>query len=156
MNLPLYLTLFGGLRICPDGAKTKSPTITRFRTQKTAALLAYLACHTERAHRREELIDRFWPDADVEVGRISLRTALASLRRQLEPPHVTSNAVLAASRTTVRLEPRAVVTDIGPLPSRDPGRPTRPLLCPTGLRRLARRYHFIPARYCQASTTTGC
>jgi DNA-binding SARP family transcriptional activator len=40
-------------------------TVTRFRTQKTAALLAYLAFHKEgpTPSRREALIERLWPDA---------------------------------------------------------------------------------------------
>jgi DNA-binding SARP family transcriptional activator len=74
------ITLFGGLKAERDGV-----TITRFRTQKTAALFAYLALFLDRTHPREELTERFWPEGDAPTGRSSLRTALASLRRQLEP-----------------------------------------------------------------------
>ena len=112
MHLPFTLTLLGGLQVVLGQDDPNAAVVTRFRTQKTAALLAYLACHPDRPHPREELIDRFWPDADFEVARVSLRTALASLRRQIEPPGITPNSVLIANRTTVRLNPEAVVIDV--------------------------------------------
>jgi predicted ATPase/DNA-binding SARP family transcriptional activator/Tfp pilus assembly protein PilF len=110
MTSPRYIAFFGGLRVqaSPDGPAV----VTRFRTQKTAALLAYLAVHGDRAHPREELIDLLWPDADGPSGRLSLRQALSSLRRQLEPPGVLMGAVLHADRANVRLEPRAFTTDV--------------------------------------------
>jgi hypothetical protein len=37
--------------------------ITRFRTQKTGALLAHLACHLQHSHRREVLIGLPRPDS---------------------------------------------------------------------------------------------
>jgi DNA-binding SARP family transcriptional activator len=100
------ITLLGGLQAERDGV-----TITRFRTQKTAALFAYLALFVHRAHPREELTERFWPESDAEAGRSSLRTALASLRRQLEPPGVPAGAVLIADSVNVRLNPAAVTVD---------------------------------------------
>jgi len=86
--------------------------IRRFRTQKTGALLAYLAFFIGRSHGREELVDLFWPDSDRESGRASLRTALASLRRQLEPPGTPANSVLLADRAHVWLNPQAIHTDV--------------------------------------------
>ncbi|HLV80684.1 MAG TPA: tetratricopeptide repeat protein [Chthonomonadaceae bacterium] len=93
-------------------AQQAGRTITRFQTQKTASLIAYLAYYLHRQHPREELIDRFWPDVAPEAGRTSLRTALASLRRQLEPPGVSAGGVLIAERAFVRLNPQAVRTDV--------------------------------------------
>ena len=110
MNAPWYIALLGGLRIQP--AVDAPPDVARFRTRKTATLLAFLAVHPDRAHPREELIDLHWPDAGQEPGRLSLRTALASLRRQLEPPGVPMNAVLVADRINVHLDPRAFTTDV--------------------------------------------
>ncbi|MBC8137910.1 MAG: tetratricopeptide repeat protein [Fibrella sp.] len=79
--LPCCIYLLGGLRI-----EVGNEVVTRFRTQKTGALLAYLALHIQRAHSREELADLFWPDIDPEAARANLRSALSSLRRQIEPP----------------------------------------------------------------------
>src|SRR5436305_1655612 len=76
-----HLKLFGRLL-----ARSEVRVVDRFRTEKTRLLLAYLAFYANRSHSREELIALLWPDADEAHGRVSLRTALASLRRQLEPP----------------------------------------------------------------------
>src|SRR4051812_1992351 len=54
--------------------------VRRFRSQKTASLLGYLACHLDRARPRDELVELFWPDEALEAGRHSLRQALTSLR----------------------------------------------------------------------------
>ena len=62
--------------------------IDRFRTQKNASLLAYLAFHLHLSHPREALIELLWPECDPAVGRDRLSTALTSLRRQLEPPEL--------------------------------------------------------------------
>jgi DNA-binding SARP family transcriptional activator len=81
--------------------------VTRFRTHMTGALFAYLAFHPYRSHPREELIERFWPECELEAGRNNLRLALYSLRRQLEP-----GGVILADRQTVQLSPEAVTTDV--------------------------------------------
>ncbi len=99
--------MLGGLRLTV-GAQTT----TRFRTQKTAALLAYLACHPERAHAREVLVELLWPEDDPESGRHKLSVALSALRQQLEPPGGPDGAVLVTERAAVRLSPGAVVTDL--------------------------------------------
>ncbi|MCW3101088.1 MAG: putative ATPase [Chthonomonadaceae bacterium] len=99
------ITLCGGLT-----ARQGVQVITRFRTQKTGLLLAYLALHGECAHGREELAERFWPESDRPLH--SLRLALASLRRQLEPPGVGQGQVLIADRSHVRLAVSAVQTDV--------------------------------------------
>jgi two-component SAPR family response regulator len=95
--------LFNGLRVTPPsgGGGTGSggrATITRFRTQKTAALLAFLAYHLHRNHGREALIERSWPEAEAESGRHSLSLALSSLRNQLEPPGVPAGTVIVVDR----------------------------------------------------------
>jgi len=103
---PWRIDLLGGLRAAQGGR-----VITRFRTQKTGALLAYLAYYLNRAHPREELTELFWPEDDPAAARNSLRVALNSLRHQLEPPGVPSGAVLVADRVNVQLNPAAVKTD---------------------------------------------
>ncbi len=99
------ITLCGGLT-----ARQGSHVVTRFRTQKTGLLLAYLALHHERAHGREELAELFWEDSDKPLQ--SLRMALTSLRRQLELPGVGQGQVLATDRGYVRLASGAVTTDL--------------------------------------------
>src|SRR5579862_9313531 len=101
------IEMLGSLRVVlPDR------TFDRFRTQKTALLLAYLAHHRNRALPREHLIALLWPEADLDAGRDSLTTALASLRRQLEPAGAVAGSVLEADRQKVRLNPDAFTTDV--------------------------------------------
>ena len=99
------ITLCGGLT-----ARQGTHVITRFRTQKTGLLLAYLALYSERTHGREELAELFWEDSDRPLQ--SLRMALTSLRRQLELPGVGQGQVLATDRSYVRLASGAVSTDL--------------------------------------------
>src|SRR5258708_7059559 len=105
MDARCKVELLGGLRLERDGR-----LITRFRTRKAAALLAYLAFHRHRAHPGDELIEIVWPGPDDE--RHKLRKALTSLRRQLEPPGVPAGGVLIADRSTVQLNPVCATTDV--------------------------------------------
>jgi predicted ATPase/DNA-binding SARP family transcriptional activator/uncharacterized protein HemY len=103
-----YIRLLGGLR-----AERGGEVVSRFRSQKIGALLAYLSLFPQRAHAREELADLLWPDADPESGRANLRVALASLRRQLEPPGTPAGSVLVAEgRQNIGLQAGAVDTDV--------------------------------------------
>src|SRR5262245_25238033 len=105
------IDLFGGLsaELCSEGPPS---TITRFRTQKTASLLAYLAYFRRHRHARETLIERLWPDSEDGAGRHNLSVALSSLRQQLEPPGVPDGSVLVAERYLVGLDSAAIVTDV--------------------------------------------
>lgn len=65
-------------------------TVQAFRSDKTRALLAYLAVEADRPHRREALAELMWPDQPRINGLTSLRQALCCLRHCLhrdgEPP----------------------------------------------------------------------
>src|SRR5262245_45032403 len=106
MNQPCLIQLLGGLSL-----RQADRAISRFYSRKTAVLLGYLACFLKRNHPREELIEMLWPDSDPQDARASLRMALSSLRRQLEPPPTPFNSVLQADRLNVRLNPQIVSTD---------------------------------------------
>ncbi len=107
MNDPWHFQLLGTL-----SAKRGDQTITRFSTSRAAALLTRLALFPHRTHPREELIDLLWPDSDIDSGRLNLRVALASLRRQLEPPDVLTGSVLIADRSSIRLNSPACRSDV--------------------------------------------
>jgi predicted ATPase/DNA-binding SARP family transcriptional activator len=106
LNIVWRIELLGGLRAVRGGI-----AVTRFRTRKTALLLAYLAHYSGRSHSRDELIDLLWQDDEVDAGRVSLRVALNSLRRQLEPPDVQAGAVIVADRFHVSLNPETISSD---------------------------------------------
>ena len=107
MNEPWHFQLLGTL-----SAKRSDQIITRFATSRAAALLTRLALFPHRTHPREELIDLLWPNRDIDSGRLNLRVALASLRRQLEPPDVATGSVLIADRSTIRLNSPACRSDV--------------------------------------------
>jgi DNA-binding SARP family transcriptional activator len=104
---PWRIELLCGLRVVG-----RDRVLTRFRTRKTAALLAYLAFYLDCTHPRAALIELFWPESEPSLGQRSLRTALASLRHQLEPPGIAPGAVIVADRRVVRLNPEAITTDV--------------------------------------------
>jgi DNA-binding SARP family transcriptional activator len=108
MDARCKIELLGGLRL-----RQGEQIITRFRTQKTAELLAYLAYFRQRTHPREILIELLWPEDEVNAGRHSLSVALSSLRPQLEPSGmVAEGSILLADRHAVGLNPAAVTTDV--------------------------------------------
>src|SRR5437868_5036616 len=92
------IELLGGLRASHPGR-----AVTRFRTQRTGALLAYLAYHLSRSQPREELVELLWPDDDPDAGRHKLRVALSALRRELEPAGVPGGALLITDHFSVQL-----------------------------------------------------
>ncbi len=107
MNAPWEFQFLGKLR-----ARRGEQVITRFASSRVAALLARLALFPHRDHPREELIDLLWPDSDLAAGRLNLRVALSSLRRQMEPPDVPPGSVLTADRSVLRLRPAAFGCDV--------------------------------------------
>jgi predicted ATPase/DNA-binding SARP family transcriptional activator len=106
-SLILRIEMLGGLRI-----RRGDILLERFQTQKTGALLAYLALHLRQQHSREELIDMLWPDAPLDAGRHRLSQALTWLRPHLEPTRLERGKVLWANRQTVGLNPHAIQTDV--------------------------------------------
>jgi predicted ATPase len=107
-----HITLLGGLML----QSPQNVVVRRFRSQKTAALLAYLALNLGRDCSREVLCEVLWPEdssSDAEKMSGRLRFCLSSLRKQLEPLGVPYGAVLDTSVTgVVRLRREAVTTDI--------------------------------------------
>jgi DNA-binding SARP family transcriptional activator len=101
------IDLLGGLRVqCGERG------VTRFPTQKTGGLLAYLAYYDRHPHPREALIEQLWPEIDLDAARASLRVALSSLRHLLDPPGAPDGTLLIASRAALSLDPSAFTTDI--------------------------------------------
>jgi LuxR family transcriptional regulator, maltose regulon positive regulatory protein len=70
----------------------------RFETRKAIALLAYLSLE-RREHAREALASLLWPEDDQEHALGSLRRALASLQKSIQPARV------ASSRDALTLPP---------------------------------------------------
>jgi DNA-binding SARP family transcriptional activator len=90
----LALRLLGPPRVELDGEPV------HVGRRKALALLAYLAV-TQRAHTRDSLATRLWPDYDRSGGRTALRSTLSTLTRAL------GSAWLDADRESVRVSPDA-------------------------------------------------
>jgi DNA-binding SARP family transcriptional activator len=73
------------------------------RTRKTLALLVYLAVQ-RGSQPRELLADLFWPGADIEDARASLRTTLSYVRQALGSD---ADAYLTTTRESIGLLPSA-------------------------------------------------
>ncbi len=106
MDAPWHIRLLGTLE-----AKQGDLVLTRFATSRVAALLARLALFPQRTHSREELAGLLWPEASEHAGRLNLRVALASLRRQMEPPASHAGSIFAAEKHSLRLYPDSLVSD---------------------------------------------
>ncbi len=74
----LILSFLGGFRVELDGQP-----LTRFKSNKVRALLAYLAVESARPHHRDRLAAMLWPDRTGRDALSNLRYTLASLRRTL-------------------------------------------------------------------------
>ncbi|MCX7969542.1 MAG: tetratricopeptide repeat protein, partial [Armatimonadetes bacterium] len=101
------IELFGGLKVQINGM-----LLTRFRTRKTASLLAYLAYYLDRMHPREALVEMFWGDSKPEQGRNSLSKAISSLRQQFSFSGDSTDSILYADRFYVMLRSEFVSTDV--------------------------------------------
>jgi hypothetical protein len=76
-----------------------------WRSRKAREALLLLAATDPRGLRRDELVEAVWPGREPGRGRTLLRTALAEIRRVLEPgrPSGEPSAFLHADRERVRL-----------------------------------------------------
>ncbi|HEV2473729.1 MAG TPA: BTAD domain-containing putative transcriptional regulator, partial [Chthonomonadales bacterium] len=102
-----HIELFGRLR-----ATSAERTITRFPAGKARELLARLACYPDREHSREELVELLWPEVEPGAGRLRLRVAINSLRKQLEPPGVAPGTSIVSEGDSIRLDLRAITSDV--------------------------------------------
>ena len=90
--------LFGGVRARRlDVDAGDWPVVDSFRTQKTGALLAFLALD-RRLHSREWLAELMWPELSIEAARNNLRVSLSWLRSALGDK---SGRVLRATREAI-------------------------------------------------------
>src|SRR5437879_6864386 len=103
----LLIELLGGLRISQDGGEA-----IEISNRKAGSVLAYLALNLQRKHGREELVDLFWPDDDLEEGRNKLRKALTAIRDWLGQAGADPDTTLVGGRADIHLNPAVVTTDV--------------------------------------------
>jgi DNA-binding SARP family transcriptional activator len=96
----LNLVTFGGLAL----ESVNEAVVPRLSAQRLA-ILAVLAAEGDRRVSRERLTGLFWPDADEERARHSLRQALYTLRQEIGRDVVRSDFALS-------LDTSALVSDV--------------------------------------------
>jgi len=100
----LRVRLFGTVSLTLAGRP-----LPPFPTRRSEALFAFLALHTRRPCRREELADAFWRDRPEAVARKCLRTELWRARSVVEPDGVPAGTFLTVSRAGIALNREADV-----------------------------------------------
>lgn len=79
----LKLSLLGVYEAVLDGKP-----ITRFKSDKVRALIAYLAVEADYPHRRQKLVGMFWGEYQVNSARANLRNTLSLLREVISDADV--------------------------------------------------------------------
>ena len=92
----LHLVTFGGLAL----ESVNEAVAPRLSAQRLA-ILAVLAAEGDRRVSRERLTGLFWPDADEERARHSLRQALYTLRHEVGREIVRSDFVLSLDASAI-------------------------------------------------------
>jgi DNA-binding SARP family transcriptional activator len=99
------LQLFGALSILAMGDREAAAALTQ---PKRVALLAYLAAASPFGfHRRDSLLALFWPEADKDHARTSLRKAIHFLRHELG-----AAVVIGRGDEEVGIDPTQVWCDV--------------------------------------------
>lgn len=87
-------------------------TLTGFVSQKTEVLFIYLVCHP-RTHQRDVLATTFWGDTTDEQAMKNLRTALASLGKQLADNLIVDRQTISVNPDThIWIDTRALEEEI--------------------------------------------
>ena len=97
----LRITLLGAFQATFDGE-----LLTTFGTNKTRALLAYLAMEAHRPHRREHLAGLLWSDQAEKKALHSLRQSLSILRKTLADQQA-KTPYLLADHDTIQFNPNS-------------------------------------------------
>lgn len=92
----------------PFEAKAGADGPLKFSTNKTRALLAYLALNSDRPHSREKLACLLWGEAEDSRARANLRQTLMRVRQTLPPPLAGS---IAGDQRAIRLDGGALRVD---------------------------------------------
>jgi DNA-binding SARP family transcriptional activator len=90
----LAISLLGPFQVTLDGEP-----VTRFKSDKVRALLAYLAVECGRPHRRETLAGLLWPEWPDREALNNLRYTLSSLRQTIDDQQAVSPFLLITRDT---------------------------------------------------------
>lgn len=98
----LQITLLGGFTVTLD-----QQPVTKFRSAKARALLAYLATQPDREHPRTTLATLLWGDLPESAAKTNLRIELSNLHKTLA-----AHPALVIERNSVCFHPAATTVDL--------------------------------------------
>ena len=99
----LHISCLGDLSVTIAG----KPIHDQFATEKTKALLIYLAVEARRPQPRQRLAGLLWPDQPEERALHNLRQTLSGLRKTLgDDTSSTAEPVLLVQRDSLQLNPQ--------------------------------------------------
>ncbi|MFZ4660428.1 MAG: AfsR/SARP family transcriptional regulator [Caldilineaceae bacterium] len=81
-NVALHVQTLGGFRVWHQGAEV--PT-TAWGREKAIHLFQFFITMRRQYVHKEQIMDRLWPDLDIEKGDRDFKVALNSINRALEP-----------------------------------------------------------------------
>ncbi|MBN1955954.1 MAG: transcriptional regulator [Anaerolineae bacterium] len=81
-EVSLRVQTMGGFRVWRDGVEVEPAA---WRREKAIYLFQFLVTVRGRYLHKEQIIDRLWPEMDVEAGDRDFRVALNAVHRALEP-----------------------------------------------------------------------
>lgn len=99
----LSISLLGPLQIAVDGVPVKE-----FKSNRTRALLAYLAVEMDQPHRRESLAGLLWPEWSDREALNNLRSTLSNLRQAIGD-RVACPPFLLISRDSIQINRQAEI-----------------------------------------------
>jgi ATP/maltotriose-dependent transcriptional regulator MalT/DNA-binding SARP family transcriptional activator len=106
---PVAIRLFGGFSLSVDGTDVPS---SAWQSRVARDLLKMLAANRGRPLHREVLIDRLWPDDDVDKAANRLSVALTTMRSVLDPGRGRGNDfAVIADRECIQLDLDDVAVD---------------------------------------------
>lgn len=98
----LQIQLLGGFSVTQDGQP-----VTKFRSAKSRALLAYLATQPDQDHLRTKLATLLWGELPEKAAKTNLRIELSSLKKLLG-----AHSALEITRNLVRIHRQHVTVDV--------------------------------------------
>src|SRR5688572_24005869 len=102
----ISLSFLGAFDVACDGV-----SITRFRSDKVRALLAFLATAADRPHTRAELAALLWPEQGNEAALRNLSQTLIRLRTALDDSG-TASPLLVITRAAIQWCSAAASLDV--------------------------------------------